>query len=319
MYSSTLLRAFFILLGGFQLGLVNSLSMNYYLMSCPILEPIVKNTVSQALRSGPTLAAGLVRMHFHDCFIQGCDASVLIDSTKENVAEKDSPANLSLRGYEVIDSIKEQVERMCPGVVSCADILAMAARDAVFFAGGPLYEISKGRKDGRRSKIEDTFGLPPPTLNSSELIQAFGKHGFSVQDMVALSGAHTLGVARCSSFKNRLSNFDSTNDVDPTADSNFVKTMSKTCEAGDNAAQPFDRTWNTFDNNYFQTLQRRNGLLTSDQTLFASSRTRGIVNAYAANMAMFFMDFQRAMVKMGLLDVNEGPNGEIRQNCRRIN
>lgn len=134
-----------------------------------------------------------------------------------------------------------------------------------------------------------------------------------------MSGAHTLGVARCSSFKNRLSNFDSASDVDPTADSNFIKTMSKTCAAGDNAAQPFDRTWNTFDNNYFQTLQRRNGLLTSDQTLHASLRTRGIVNAYAANTALFFMDFQRAMVKMGLLDVSEGPYGEIRQNCRRIN
>lgn len=65
--------------------------------------------------------------------MQGCDASILIDSTKDNTAEKDSPANLSLRGYEIIDEAKEQLERLCPGVVSCADIVAMAATTAVFF------------------------------------------------------------------------------------------------------------------------------------------------------------------------------------------
>ncbi|KAK9292457.1 hypothetical protein L1049_021335 [Liquidambar formosana] len=307
-----------IIVSGLRFG-ADGLSMNYYMMNCPFAELIVKNTVNRALQSDPTLAAGLVRMHFHDCFLEGCDGSVLIDSTKDNTAEKDSPANLSLRGYEIIDDAKQQLEMQCPGVVSCADILAMAARDAVFWAGGPVYDIPKGRKDGRRSRIEDTFNLPRPTFNSSDLITMFGQHGFSVQEMVALSGAHTLGVARCSSFKNRLSNFDSTHDVDPALDSDFAKTLSKTCSAGDNAEQPFDMTRNTFDNAYYNGLLRKAGLLTSDQTLLAGPKTRGIVNGYAMNQAMFFFDFLQAMVKMGLLDVKEGSKGEVRANCRKIN
>ncbi|KAL5753424.1 hypothetical protein ACOSQ2_023931 [Xanthoceras sorbifolium] len=304
-----------VIVSGFSYGPygVDALSMQYYMMSCPFAKQIVTNNVNRALQADPTLAAALVRMHFHDCFIEGCDGSVLIDSTKENTAEKDSPANLSLRGYEVIDDAKEELEQQCPGVVSCADIVAMAARDAVLWSGGPYYDIPNGRKDGSRSKIQDTINLPSPSLNASELIRMFGQHGFTAQDMVALSGAHTLGVARCSSFKSRLST------VDPTLDSSFAKTLSKTCSAGDDAEQPFDATKNTFDNFYFNALQRKSGVLFSDQTLYTSPRTRGIVNGYAMNQAMFFFDFQQAMVKMSLLDVKEGTKGEVRENCRKIN
>ncbi|KAG9457028.1 hypothetical protein H6P81_001536 [Aristolochia fimbriata] len=307
------------LLGSGEMFAVNALGMNYYGMRCPLAEMTVRNVVNRALQKDPTLAGPLLRMHFHDCFIQGCDGSILIDSTKKNTAEKDSPANLSLRGYEIIDQAKDEVEDQCPGVVSCADIVAMAARDAVFFAGGPFYDIPKGRKDGRRSKIEDTINLPSPTLNSSELIKMFGQHGFSVADLVALSGGHTLGVARCASFKNRLSNFDSTHDVDPVMNVNMAASLQKTCSAGDSAEAPFDRTRNVFDNAYFNALQSGAGLLSSDQTLFGSPRTRGIVNGYAMNQAMFFFDFQQAMVKMSQLDVKGEDEGEVRLNCRRIN
>ena len=71
-------------------------------------------------------------------FIQGCDGSVLLNSTKTNQAEKDAIPNQSLRGYHVIDAVKSAVEEACPGVVSCADIVALVARDSVSMVTIPI-------------------------------------------------------------------------------------------------------------------------------------------------------------------------------------
>lgn len=64
-------------------------------------------------------------------FVQGCDGSVLLNSTKRNEAEIDAIPNQSLRGFQVIDAVKSELEHKCSGVVSCADILALVARDAI--------------------------------------------------------------------------------------------------------------------------------------------------------------------------------------------
>ena len=64
--------------------------------------------------------------------LQGCDASLLIDDTPNMLGEKLALSNInSLRSFEVVDEVKEALEKACPGIVSCADIIIMAARDAV--------------------------------------------------------------------------------------------------------------------------------------------------------------------------------------------
>lgn len=75
--------------------------------------------------------------------IQGCDGSVLI-STKPGskvLAERDAGDNKNLRpeGFETVNKAKALVESKCPGVVSCADILAIAARDYVHLVSSVLF------------------------------------------------------------------------------------------------------------------------------------------------------------------------------------
>jgi peroxidase len=118
--------------------------------------------------------------------------------------EKDGPPNASL--HAVIDNAKAAMEALCPGVVSCADILALTAREVVALSGGPSWLVPVGRRDGRVSLAIET--MPGPRANFDQLKQAFHSRGLSTKDLVALSGSHTLGFAHYSSFHDRILNND---------------------------------------------------------------------------------------------------------------
>ncbi|CAN1322918.1 Peroxidase 64 [Linum perenne] len=292
------------------ISIANSLSLNYYDKTCPNFETAVTNAVKKAMSNDRTVPAALLRMHFHDCFIRGCDGSVLLKSTKNNVAEKDGPPNISLHAFYVIDHAKQAVEKMCPGVVSCADILALAARDAVALSGGPNWAVPKGRKDGRISKAIETRQLPAPVFNISQLQQSFSQRGLSTKDLVALSGGHTLGFAHCSSFQNRIHSFNASLDVDSTLSPSFAASLSKVKNAG----STLDSTTFGFDNVYYKMLLSGKSIFSSDQALLTNPNTKAWVSKFATNEKAFEDAFVKSMVKMSSISGGQ----EIRLDCKVV-
>ncbi|KAK2427049.1 peroxidase [Trifolium repens] len=295
-----------------------SLSVNYYEKTCHDLEYIVLKTVKDATAKDKTVPAALLRMHFHDCFVRGCDASVLLNSKGNNKAEKDGPPNISLHAFYVIDNAKKALEAKCPGVVSCADILALAARDAVYLSGGPKWDVPKGRKDGRTSKAIETRQLPAPTFNISQLQQSFSQRALSAKDLVALSGGHTLGFSHCSSFRNRIHNFNATHDVDPLLNPSFATKLKSICQTKNqakNAGATMDPSSTAFDNTYYKLILRQNALFSSDQALLDSPKTKHFVSRFAASQKAFYDAFAKSMIKMS--SINGGQ--EVRKDCRKNN
>ncbi|CAL4912266.1 unnamed protein product [Urochloa decumbens] len=313
--------------GGYGPG---ALQPNLYGATCPQAEAIVRQEVIRGLHTDIGFAAGLVRMHFHDCFVRGCDASILLESTPGNTAERDSPVNNpSLRGFEVVDSAKTRLEDACPGTVSCADILAFAARDSVALSGGPRYDVPGGRRDGTVSLASEVAdNIPAPTFNLDQLTQSFAAKGLTQEEMVTLSGAHTIGRAHCTAFSDRLYNFSGTTGVaDPTLDPPFLAQLQRACPASSSnggvdpgLVVPMEpRTPYTLDTLYYWGVLRNRGLFNSDQALLASAPTAAQVWQTAYGSYPWKLRFAAAMLKMGQIQVLTGGTGQIRAKCSAVN
>ncbi|KAJ9553310.1 hypothetical protein OSB04_017355 [Centaurea solstitialis] len=300
-------------------GVVSAqLSTNYYSKSCPKLFPTVKSVVQSAIWKEKRMGASLLRLHFHDCFVNGCDGSILLDDTPSFTGEKRATPNFrSARGFDVVDDIKSAVEKACPGVVSCADILAITARDSVQI--DQVGCVKLGRRDARTaSQGAANNSIPPPTSSLSRLVSLFNAAGLSARDMVALSGSHTIGQARCTSFRARI--YNETNNLDSSLGTSRRSNCPRPAGRGDDNLAPLDiQSPNAFNNHYYNNLINRKGLLHSDQQLFNGGSADSIVRQYSRNPNLFYSDFAAAMIKMGDNKPLTGSSGEIRKNCRRPN
>lgn len=182
--------------------------------------------------------------------------------------------------------------------------------------GGPTWTVLLGRRDAKTaSQSAANSNLPGPGSSLQTLITMFGNKGLTAKDMTALSGAHTIGQARCTTFRSHI--YSDTN-----INAAFAATRKQTCpqSGGDNNLAPIDvQTPARFDNAYYKNLVGKRGLFHSDQELFNGGSQDSLVTTYSTSASTFTSDFVNAMVKMGNISPLTGTNGEIRLNCRKTN
>ncbi|KAL2502102.1 Peroxidase 44 [Forsythia ovata] len=300
------------------------LRVGFYKSSCSRAESIIRQVVQKRFDKDQSIPAALLRMHFHDCFVRGCDASILIDSTNSKSSEKDAGPNLTVRGYEIIDEAKKALEAVCPTTVSCADIIALATRDAVTLTGGPTYNVPTGRRDGLISDVDDV-DLPSPSLSVMDALHFFTAKGLNLNDMVTLLGAHTIGVAHCGFFQDWISNFGGTGKPDPKMDTTLAARLLRICGT---KSRPLNKDPTVFldqntsfvvDNQFYNQIILKKGILQIDQQLGLDRSSAPIVSRFASNGNAFNQNFANALIKMGKIKVLLGNEGEIRKNCRVFN
>eukprot|EP00250_Pteridium_aquilinum_P008197 c1775_g1_i1 orf=208-1248(+) len=298
---------------------VQGLAQNYYQKTCPKAHDIIKSQVQNVIHQNPSEAAGLLRVMFHDCFVQGCDASLLL--TKPMVSEQiATPNNASLRPstFKIIDQIKDALESACPGVVSCADIISLSTTIAVQLVGGPDIPMLTGRRDSSTAASNQTViaNIPSPLLTITGLKQNFQNHGLDVNDLVSLSGAHTFGQAHC-----RIVDIQLSPKVSTDLNSAFAANLSRICLPANNSAKGALTvhlnfiTRDLFDNTYFKNVLNKVAVFHSDAVLLDASDTKQLVQLYANNQSKFFEQFVVSMTKLSQLGVLTGQNGIIRKKC----
>ncbi|GMQ08653.1 hypothetical protein CsSME_00052281 [Camellia sinensis var. sinensis] len=326
-----------------DIGNPRPLEYDFYRKSCPQAEKIIRSKVRSLYEVRSDVAPALLRLVFHDCFIEGCDASVLLDAVDGIDSEKESPPNETLKGFDLIDMIKSQLEEACPGVVSCADILVLGARES---AGGPFYPLQTGRRDSTLSFSEvATYELPNPQNDLPQIVASFASRGFNERETVSLLGAHSIGTIHCRFILNRLYNFGGTDEPDPTLDPQFLDLLRSKCNDSHTSLSPspllspssddgsasrssssqepgvemdYQGRGSGFGSLYYRGLLESKGILYVDQQLTAEEKTEAWVRAYASDDSLFGRDFARAMMKLSNLGLLTGPMGQVRISCSKV-
>ncbi|KAK4401914.1 Peroxidase 43 [Sesamum angolense] len=273
------------------------LRVGFYAKSCPKAESIVRGVVQQAVAADQNTAPVLLRLHFHDCFVQGCDGSILIDKGSAT-DEKHAFGHQGVGGFDVIERAKAE-------------------------AKGPRYEVETGRRDGVVSDVRLADGMPDVADSIHKLRAKFSQKGLSDKDLVLLTAAHTIGTTACFFMTQRLYSFPASGGSDPSINPDFLPELKSTCpkDGDSNVRLPMDRgSEQTFDNQILKNIRSGFAVLQSDASLYQDKATKSVIDSYLGpRSSSFEADFAASMVKMGRIGVLTGSRGTIRRVCSSPN
>ena len=223
----------------------------------------------EALKAGitPDGAGAVLRFAFHDAGTW--DAEKGTGGANGSLRlELDRPENAGGLKYAlaILTTAREAAKKNSPKApqLSWADFIQVAGAVAVSSTGGPEIPVPLGRPDAR--KPDPGGQLPSLTLDAAGLRTLFSRNGYSDEQIVALSGAHTLGLTRANPPKGAA--------LSPTP--------------------------NAFNVDYFTALQKGKGVFPSDRALMTDPVFKQYVSAFAKDKQAFFKSFSDAYVAMGL-------------------
>ncbi|CAO2824270.1 unnamed protein product [Amaranthus hypochondriacus] len=321
---------------------LKNLLYDYYRLTCPNAESTIFQIMRDVVAIDNKATAQLLRLMFHDCFIQGCDASLLLDDSngdQNHSIERNAEPNQTLKAFNIIDRIKQALETQCPRVVSCSDIIVLATRDAIILSGGPFFPVLTGRKDSLASYFDEANEqIPSPDSNVTEMLNLFSQRGFNEKEIVSLLGGHNIGKISCDFIQKRFSNFKGTGSPDPTIPAEFLLELKRICNSDasptpspsrlknlieSSTGWPFSQSLASFifsgsgfDSHYYKRLLMGRGLLYVDQQLMADYKTAKLVEVFASDDGSTFRrEFSKSMLKMSNLGSLTDYHGEVRTTC----
>ena len=149
-------------------------------------------------------------------------------------------------------------------------------------------------------------------------IISFHRHKLKKLFLPHFAGSHTIGFSHCSSFQNRIHNFNATHDIDPTLHPSFAASLKSICpnkSGTKNGGTSMDPSSTTFDNTYYKLILQGKSLFSSDQALLTSPKTKDLVSKFVSSKKTFNEAFLSFMIKMSSITGGQ----EIRKDCRVVN